>query len=392
MHAVIRKRQGLPWEPEVSKGLSKNSTHLTNVAAIPNFQPLAEDELTVAHGWLAHPKLVREITSHLLTLQQKALSKMLEMMAAPRHIASFLLAGCVPALNVACKGDDAEVRRLATVTLGRLAREDAGRKEMIAKKSIPALVERAGDSDADVRCAAFEAVASLVVTLEGLTACHEGGFIKVTVDRCTAAGGESEPSVQLAALGALHQLCKNDPGAGAAIECGAIEMCIQVLEHGTEGMREQAAFCLTTLTVEQEKKKMAMEQSVMIALIMLLHPSKPLAVKTAAACALMTMCNGTRMSDGSNACKVTAIKEGAIDALVPLLQEGLQHELAKTMTHETSALTVYVTKCIAALSDSPIGRKQLQAALGDLEALAQSDEPLVKKHATIAVQRVKWSP
>ena len=62
------------------------------------------------------------------------------------------------------------------------------------------------------------------------------------------------------------------------------------------------------------------------------------------------------------------------------------------MSHETSALTVYVTKCISSLSDSPLGRKQLQACLGDLEALAQSDEPLVKKHATIAVQRVKWAP
>ena len=70
MHAVIRKRQGLPWEKETSKGFSKNATHLTNVAAIPNFQPLAEDELTVAHGALAYPKLVREITSHLLTLKQ----------------------------------------------------------------------------------------------------------------------------------------------------------------------------------------------------------------------------------------------------------------------------------------------------------------------------------
>eukprot|EP00966_Prymnesium_polylepis_P092190 2134439-Prymnesium_polylepis.1 len=35
--------------------------------------------------------------------------------------------------------------------------------------------------------------------------------------------------------------------------CGDLWCCgrAQVLEHGTEGMREQAAFCLTTLTVEQ---------------------------------------------------------------------------------------------------------------------------------------------
>jgi len=259
---------------------------------------------------------------------------------------------------------------------------------------VEVLVKSAGDANADVRSSSFEAVACLAVTLEGLRACHEAGFVAVTVKRCVGSETEGEPSpvVQLAALTALHQLCKNDPGAREAIECGAIEMCVQVLEHGTDEMKEQAAYVLSQLLILQEQKRLALDHDVMVKLIVLLHPSKPLAVKTAAVCALMVMTNGTRFPDGSNACKITALKEGAVEALMPLLAEGIAHDKAKTMNHATSALTVYVTKAIASLCDSPQGRKHLQACLADLETLAQSEEPLVKKHATIAVQRVKWSP
>lgn len=97
-------------------------------------------------------------------------------------------------------------------------------------------------------------------------------------------------------------------------------------------------------------------------------------------------------------------------------QEGLEHEHDRTMSHKTSALTVYVTKyvprcpveacfspcvqsflglrrrSIANLSDAAIGRKQLQRHLNDLKELSKSKEPLVQKHATIAVQRVTWKP
>lgn len=228
MHAVIRKRQGLPWEKETPKGFAQNSSHIARVAAIPNFEPTPEEELSVAYGAQAYPKLVREMNSHLLTLQLQALQKMLEMIASPRHISSFIAAGCVDALNVAARCEDAEARNLSTIALARLAREDAGRKEMIAKQSINVLVQCAADESAAVRRAAFEAVSFLALTMEGLCACHKADFVSVTVARCTKEGGESDEEVNFKALGALHQLSKNDPAANAAVDCGAIEMCVKV--------------------------------------------------------------------------------------------------------------------------------------------------------------------
>lgn len=228
MHAVIRKRQGLPWEKEISQGFSKNSTQLSKVAVIPNFQPMAEDELTLAYGNLAYPKLVREINSPLLTLKRKALHKMLDLMAAPRNIASFVAAECVLALKTAARDDDPEARRIATDALGMIAREDTGRNELIKQSIWNVLIACSADESAAVRRSAFEVINCLAVTIEGLRACFEADIVEVTVKRCTDEHGETDPSVMLAALRALHELSKNDPGAWAAIKCGAIEMCVKV--------------------------------------------------------------------------------------------------------------------------------------------------------------------
>ena len=44
-------------------------------------------------------------------------------------------------------------------------------------------------------------------------------------------------------------------------------------------------------------------------------------------------------------------------------------------------------------SELPKGRKQLKAkCLQQLEAIAKSEEPLVKKNALVAIERITWMP
>lgn len=394
MHAVIRKRQGLPWEKEQPKGLHSNLKHLSTVAAIPNFEPLPAETLSIAHGALAYPKLVREIGAPLLVLRQKALRHTLETMCSPRHIASFLAAGVVPALNVACADSDEEVRTLATCALARIAREELGRQAMLPAGSVAVLLGCAADQALAVRLASVEAVRELARTNSGTRALIDHGFVKLLCERCRAApdGGAPNAQLQCTALHALRQACQVESGHSEAISCGAVSLCVAMLAHEMEEAREQAAYSLAVLTVGQQEKAVALKESVMTSLLKMLHPSASVAVKTAGAATLMTMTNGTRFPNGDNACKHAAVTEGAVSALVPLLQDGLALELGRAMDHATSALTVYVTKCIANLADHPLGRKQLQPALADLQPLAESDEPLVRKHAAIAIERVKWEP
>ena len=394
MHAVIRKRQGLPWEPEGPKGLLKNSIHLTNVSALPNFEPIPQDELRVAHGAIAYTKLVADVGSPLLALRQRALAKIVEMLVAPRHIASFLNARIVPALNVAGSDADTEVRYLTTLAFGKIAKEEKGRQELIDHDTPPVLLKLADDSELAVRSNSLDVVAILGRSADGMRALIKTGFVKVIVDRCRRAidGGPPNPVVQIAALTALRQFCQVDAGCAEALGCEAIEATVFMLTHGNDEMRVQAAYCLAALTAEQQTKSLALKEGIMEPLVMMLHPSMDTSVKTASAAALMSMTNGTRFPNGENACKSAAVNAGAIDALIPLLQDGLQLEIAKKMDHTNSALTVYVFKCMSNMADAPKGRKQLQQVIGDLETLSQSSDPLVRKHALIAIERVTWKP
>lgn len=128
-------------------------------------------------------------------------------------------------------------------------------------------------------------------------------------------------------------------------------------------MCEQAGYCLTALTFDQLNKSTALASDIMDPLILLLRSNKPLAVKMAAASALselhvlrsvfyphssthlclafpaVSMTNGIRFEDGSNACKKAAIDAGAVGALVPLLQVSLLNLTTNSARLPYSGLT-----------------------------------------------------
>ena len=78
--------------------------------------------------------------------------------------------------------------------------------------------------------------------------------------------------------------------------------------------------------------------------------------------------------------------------LLPLLSYATELELQGAMSYATCTQAVNVCKCIANLAEHPKGRKKLQPALEYLRPLTESAEPLVRKHAASAVERVTWKP
>ena len=90
--------------------------------------------------------------------------------------------------------------------------------------------------------------------------------------------------------------------------------------------------------------------------------------------------------------KMEAVAHEAYTGLLPLLERAMQLELEGRMGHATCTQTVHLTKCIANVAEHPKGRRQLQGALTELKPLTQSTEPLVRKHAEAAVERVTWKP
>jgi len=403
MHAVWRKRQGIPWVPEEAKGLKANAGHICDVGAIANIPPADPEDLTEGFGMRAHPKIVRAIAGTQSpgpaapALRKKGIEASLEMFKGAANLTQLLTAGIVPALNscvhVATEPDPL-LRAAALVALTRLAKDYKGRSHMLEHDTLGALRAAATDEVAEVRGECLMALRELGKHRECMTPLVTGGFVKLCIDRCISApnGGPPTPAFQASAAKALGRMCQNEVGLDEAIKVGAVPVTVGMLDASTLDVRREAAFCLAVLTHGQEEKAVALKEGVMRKCCVLLREDDE-GVQTAAAATLMSMCNGTRFQNGDNACKSEAVKEGVIKALAPLLQPGLELELAGTMNEKTCALTVYICKAMASMADSPKGRKQLQQmCLEDLKVLAQSAEPLVQKNAQIAVDRITWTP
>ena len=395
MHSVIRKRQGLPWQPEEPKGLSANLSHLVGVQVQPG--PFPTDELGLAYSQRSHPKLVKQVVSEDDVLRRKALAHVCEQLRYARETAGFLPAGIVPALNQSAEhATDAETRTLATAALARLVLEGNGREHMLkdgASFSVPVLLRLVVDTEPAVRKNALACVLRLGKDIDGAAALVAGGSVKLLVTRCTEESAELLAPV-LAALEAC--MMQSAAGLQQAIELKAIEVVCKLLgQNPSLEILEHACFCLATLTVGGDEKKVAVAQGCVPHLIMfiakVIHASDDAAsmiekVATAAAAALMSLTI-------DNDCKAEAVKAGAVKALAPLLQNAIETELAVGLDHSNTTLTANVTKAMANLAEHPLGRKQLHAAaLQDLIALSESNDELMTKNVAIAVQKVTWKP
>ena len=147
MHAVCRKYQGIPYEPPKPQGMKANLALLVDVSVRSNPEPTPVDTLAPGFGSWAHPKLVDEMTGSSLVLRQKSLRHANGKMTAPVEVASFLKADIVPALNMAGRDEDEEVRALTSLALARLAREPNGREQMLKHDSIKVLQRLVKDSE-----------------------------------------------------------------------------------------------------------------------------------------------------------------------------------------------------------------------------------------------------
>lgn len=402
MHSVIRKRQGLPYTPEQPKGLIANSQHLIGVQVRAG--PFPTDELATAYSARSYPKLVGQATSEDDALRRKALSYLNEMLRSTRELSSLVPAGIVPALTQTAEvGHCVESRTLATAGLLPLARDLNGRAAILAEGSttVPTLLRLVCDKDPQVRCNALAVCLQLARFGEGSRALIAGGCVALLVKRCT----EEALGEQLAAvLAALNMVCDtNQEGldqaiAGSAIEtaCGLVDGKY-LLEQPSPAVCADGFALLRTLTIGAAEKQLAVKQGVLRVLVVMLTPTQTYPgeeedpellhrVATEAAGALMSLTVDTE-------CKSEAVRLGAIRPLSQIMRASLQAEQSKELSYDNSTLTNNASKCIANLAECPAGRKQLRSStLPDLEQLELSAEPLVAKHAALAVYKTEWQP
>lgn len=382
MHSVMRKVQGLPYEPPRPQGMKANLASLVDVSVRPNPEPLPEDTLAVAFDARAYPKLVLEMTGLSLVLRQKSLRYAIEKMTAPKEVASFLEAGIVEALNIAGRDENDEVRALATRAFARVAREPNGRKLLLERNSVSVLKKMVQDTVEDVRANCLEAMLELGRDIKGADSLIEHGCVELLVKRAP----QEAAVLQGPTLAAVRIMMMRPSGLTNGIETEGIGTMASMLAAPEASAREHAAWCLAALTVELREKAAARKGEAIGAVVSLLRVERDVATQTAALAALMSL-------TAENEAKTEAVRtHKVVEVLLPMLERSALLELQGNMNPATCTQTVNLAKCIANLAEEPKGRKQLQPALAQLEPLTESAEPLVRKHAASAVERVTWKP
>lgn len=391
MHAIIRKRQGIPWEKEEPKGMKANLEQIVHFQVMPNVQAVPVDALELAYGTGMAPKLVAEVGSAgPLLLRQKALAQILKAMSAPSELAKLVAAGLVPALNAAASENDDIVRTSATLALAQAARQPSGQRAMLASGSVAVLVaDRTGgpavcDALEGVRAHGLRAVLELGKSPDGCRALIEASAVSLLIKRVTK---ELEvPLLQGLALMALQQLMTQVAGLTDAIRNGALAVVVGVLSSPELLAREKAALALASLTTNLQEKAAAGAAALPLLIAMLTEPA--LTARHAAASALMSI-------TVHNDCKGAAAEAGAPKALAAALSECFENELRPEASRDmlVSALTVNIVQAIDQVADLPKVRRFFRShALEMLQAIANSDNPHVKQHASKAVAQVLWMP
>jgi len=381
MHAVCRKYQGLPWTKEEPHGMIANLQHLVDVSVCANPEDPPPDTLMLAYDARAAPKLVKEINADSLPLRQKALKAALRLAAAPKELSSLLTAGFVPALHTAAAEVDVVVRESAALALAVTARQYNGREQMLVHDSIGVLSTLVCDAEKNVRQYGLLAILELSKSPVGAQRVVDAGKMKLLIRRCA----EEVVELQGLALMVLQQAMSRADGLTQAVTSNALDTIAPLLDSVDPFCREKAGLCLAAYTVSLSEKVAAGESMSVLASLLRLLSDKALAVRVAATNALMSITI-------ANECKSVAVSLKAVAEISPLLEECVLGELQGGTDAPTRALTLNVLQTMGQLAEHPVGRKQLQGSLTQLETLTQSTAPQVAKHAANTVALIKWMP
>lgn len=364
-------RVRLPYSTEDSHGYVKNMNHLVSFSVQPNPEPLPDDAVTPAFENRNYHKLVRLMGDDKLVVRRKALEAVVwQLQGKGSHIASFMDAGLVVALNKATTDGDVTVRERAVQSLYWVSLEKRGRFEMVRDASIKLLAKLFEDESTEARKLTQLTCYNLGLEAHIARPVIELGTVSALVKKCTA----EEGLVQSLMLQTIHQYLKHEEGLQQALANGGVNAMAQLLKHNNHEVREWASMCVFGLSVPAEGKLMAIECGIVPMQVSLLTDSEE-KVRAASAAALMSLTI-------DNGAKTAAISANICSELPPLLEDSNSSEV----------LVANVTKVVANLAEHPTGRQQLAGVVETLQKLCNSDVEMISKHANSAVRILTWVP
>lgn len=343
-----------------------------------NPAPIPYTKIVEAYGLRKCPKLVEQVAQDAdIDIRINALAVLCDEVNNPYSIASCAKVGCIRILANMVVDPDFITRDRASKALSICAKDANGVQAILDDNVVGIILLGLKDNSEAVRTNVYECFYHLSRTAAGSNACVES---KAAVMFVEAISKEND-SLKSLILKCIYNLVGSDQGRYDAIAASVIEICIQLIKENKEHALDitiQATRTLGFICFDEDAKDKAINCDAMSVLFTLLKDKSinSIDLKSTITMTLMAI---TSTDEG----KRQILTCDGIDCLVSLLNEDnrvVQLNALKVISNAA----VYPPNRVRFLQD--------HGCITLLNKIKDSDDIMLKKHATTAFESVNWKP
>mmetsp|Transcript_13761 Transcript_13761/g.24157 ORF Transcript_13761/g.24157 Transcript_13761/m.24157 type:complete len:365 (-) Transcript_13761:74-1168(-) len=342
-------------------------------------------KIVEAYGLGKCPKLAQQIAGEDLEVRINALAVLCEEFRNPYSIDGCARNGVISVLSKMIKDPDYTTRVRATRALSIAAEDANGVKSILEDQNtvIPQIVGGVQDPSEIVRGNVYKCLLHVTRTTEGVEYCVKHkvteAFVSVLSDEIDA--------LKAPILQTLHNIVRSEEGLVAAIDANCVSICIDLLHKSTiheedysshePSILSETSRTLGYMCFDGRAKSQALEKKAVAKLIaLLMKKNLPEAARPPITIALMAI---TTTNEG----KIQVHTASGVDPIIALLYSDNKVVILNTLKI-ISNIAVFPPNREILLTDSTCGVK--------LRKMSKSDDPLVSKHASVALAAVNWAP
>lgn len=364
----------------MQEGMYRNAVRDNPVAA-------EETKIVEAYGLEKCPKLVRQISGANVDVRIKALAVLCNEFNNPYSIDGCAREGVIKVLASMVSDPDFTTRVRASKALALAAIDANGLAAILLDEAIPQILGGIDDPSEVVRFNVYECLLYVTRTPAGIDACVQFGttqaFAKVLLNEVD----ELKPEV----LKVLHNIAGAEAGLVQNLQANVVGLCIDLLRKTVASndpaeykigdieakILGEAARALGFICFDGRAKVEALARDAVAQLTGLLK-FKGLSsdIKASISIALMAI---TITDDG----KKQVFETDGVDPIIALLYD------------DSRVVVLNVLKIISNIAIYPQNRGVLvsdSTCVVKMKKLAKVADPIIAKHASIAVASVTWTP
>ena len=347
----------------------------------PNPVEFSATKVVQAYGLRKCPKLVEQLSGEDLRLRVNVLAVLCEEFHNPYVIQGCAQAGVVRVLSSLVSDPDYVTRERSSKALSLMAEDANGISAILTEEEtvVVEILNGIKDPSEVVRSNIYDCIYHITRTRRGIDACVIAGVATSFAEVAKREVDSLKPKV----LQSLHNIASSSDGMIQALNASSVETCIGLLNDNSLGTETKsfAAKALGLLCFDEEAKFSALENHAVPTLVKLcgIDSGMTIPVKINATLALMAITStdeGKRQLNDPNTIKI----------------------LSTLIYEDNRSIRLHVVKLLSnAAVFPPIRPLLLEDApfmnfLKRISIPGGSGDPLLEKHALLALNAVNWVP